>query len=269
MLYQAIRSISHPRPTWQLPDGVTRGMMDYAESEFVAGEYDADLALHPLFEFDERILEPLFQPPGVVADLGCGTGRALLPLVRRGLTGLAIDLSQPMLDVVREKADLEGLPVQCLRANLVELDCLADGGLDYAMCLFSTLGMIRGCENRRRVLGHVRRALKPGGLFVLHVHNYWYNLYDPGGPWWLLSNWWQSWFDREVEQGDKYFGYRGVPNVFLHVFTAGELAADLVAAGLAVRTWHALDATLGGELRWPWLLGSLRASGWIVICTPA
>ena len=54
--------------------------------------------------------------------------------------------------------------------------------------LFSTLGMIRGRENRQRVLNHVRRILKPGGLFVVHVHNLWYNLYDPGGPWWLVKN---------------------------------------------------------------------------------
>ena len=68
-----------------------------------------------------------FDRPGLVADLGCGTGRALVPLVRTGHRGLAVDLSEHMLRVVQEKADDEGLPIDCVRANLVELDAIADG----------------------------------------------------------------------------------------------------------------------------------------------
>ena len=92
-----------------------------------------------------------------------------------------------MLAVVGEKAAEEHLPIERLRANLVELDCLADASVDYAVSLFSTLGMIHGRPNRQRALGHVRRMLKPGGVLVLHVHNFWYNLFDPGGPWWVLK----------------------------------------------------------------------------------
>ena len=48
------------------------------------------------------------------------------------------------------------------RANLVELDGVRDKSLDGAICLFSTLGMIRGRKNRRRVLDHAQRILRPG-----------------------------------------------------------------------------------------------------------
>ena len=93
-----------------------------------------------------------------------------------------------MLRLVGQKAALERLPIARLRANLVELGCIRSGAVDYGICMFSTLGMIRGRQNRRRVLAHARRILKPGGLFVLHVHNLWYNLFDPQGRLWLARH---------------------------------------------------------------------------------
>jgi SAM-dependent methyltransferase len=257
-------------PQWRLPPGVTRGLWDYVQSEHIADDYDAYFAENKLFEYDEQVLlESLGQSPNggaLVADLGCGTGRALVPLARRGFRGLAVDLSRHMLEIVRDKADAEDLPIECLRANLVELDCLADDAVDHAVCLFSTLGMIRGRGQRRMVLGHVRRIVRPGGRFVLHVHNYWYNLYDPGGPWWLLSNLVRSTFDRRIERGDKFFPYRGINNMFLHVFTLRELTADLRHAGLQVDDVIPLSPTRVRRLSAAWCCGSLRANGWIVVC---
>ncbi|RIK79943.1 MAG: class I SAM-dependent methyltransferase [Planctomycetota bacterium] len=252
------------RPTWQLPPGVTRGLWDYVHAPHIADDYDEYFAYNRLFETDGAILRRHFKTPGLVADLGCGTGRALIPLVRAGHRGLAIDLSGHMLQIVREKAIAENLPIQCVRANLVELDAIADGVADYGMCLFSTLGMIRGRANRRRALTHARRILKPGGRFVLHVHNYWFNLRDPDGPGWVLWNLLSAPFRREVEIGDRWFPYRGLPTMYLHVFRWRELAADLHAAGFRISERIPLDAARREALKRPWLFGALRTNGWIV-----
>lgn len=233
----------------------------------IATDYDDYFAFNRLFETDGAVLKRQFASPGLVADLGCGTGRALAPLVREGHRGLAIDLSEHMLQIVREKAAVENLPIQCVRANLVELGAIADGAVDYAMCLFSTLGMIRGRSNRRKVLEHARRILKPGGRFVLHVHNYWFNLRDPDGPGWVLWNLVSSPFRREVEIGDRWYPYRGLPSMYLHVFRWRELAADLHSAGFRIVERVALDPTRREALKRPWLLGPLRTNGWIVTAT--
>ncbi len=252
------------RPTWQLPPGVSRGTWDYFHASHIADDYDDYFAFNSLFEFDQAVLRRQFDRPGLIADLGCGTGRALVPLVRDGHRGLAIDLSEHMLRIVREKAAEESLPIECLRANLVELDGVADAAVDYAMCMFSTLGMIRGRANRRRALAHARRILKPGGRLVLHVHNYWYNLRDPEGPLWVLGNLLQTPLSRELEVGDRWFPYRGLPSMFLHVFRWRELAADLRSAGFRIVERIALDAQRRHALERPWLLGPLRTNGWIV-----
>ena len=254
------------RPTWQLPPGVSRGLWDYIHAPHIADDYDDYFAFNSLFETDEAVLRRQFPTPGLVADLGSGTGRALVPLMRHGHRGLAIDLSEHMLHVVQEKADVDELPIECVRANLVELDCIADQAVDYAMCLFSTLGMIRGRANRRRVVGHARRILKPGGRFVLHVHNYWFNLRDPDGPLWVIGNLLGAPFRREVEVGDRWFPYRGLPSMFLHVFRWSELAADLRSTGFRIVERIALDAPRRRPLTRPWLLAALRTNGWIVTC---
>lgn len=251
---------------WQLPRGVSRGVWEYTQSDHIADLYDEFFADNRLFEFDEQILARHFTRPGLVADLGAGTGRALVGLARRGFAGLAIDLSLPMLRIVAEKARLENLPIHRLRANLVELNCLRDGSIDYALCLFSTLGMVRKRANRQRLLAHVRRILKPDGLFVLHVHNLWYNLFDPQGRRWLVRHLLCVGFQPEIERGDKYFPYRGIPRMFLHVFTRGELVAALRSAGFKIKEIIPLDAPRQRRLRCPRLLGRIRANGWVVVC---
>lgn len=260
------RAAASHTPDWRLPRGVSRGLWDYIRAPHIADQYDEYFAYNDLFEFDEAIVARHFTKPGRIIDLGCGTGRLLVPFARRGFPGVGVDLSQHMLDIVREKASLENLPISCVLANITELDCLADQAADYAMCMFSTLGMIRGRENRHQVLRHARRMLKPEGVFVLHVHNRWYNLFDPQGRRWLLQNTVSSAFREDVERGDKMYDYRGIPNMILHTFSLGELTADLNSAGFAIRECVTLDTTRHRPLRRPWLLPRIRANGWIVVC---
>jgi SAM-dependent methyltransferase len=253
------------RPRWQLPPGVSRSVWEYAHTRHIAEDYDDFFAANRLFRLDQEVLARHIRPPGSVVDLGCGTGRALIPLARRGLRGVGVDLSEDMLRIVQRKADAEKVPIQCVRANIVDLDWLRDHSVEYVLCLFSTLGMVQGAENRLRVLEHARRALKPGGLLVLHVHNFWFNLFDPGGPRWLVGNLVQATLKRDVERGDKYFAYRGIPRMFLHVFTFRELRQALRRAGFRILEAIPLSANRSTWLPWPWLFGSLRANGWIIV----
>ncbi len=254
-------------PHWQLPPGVSHGTWEYTQRESIAEDYDDYFAFNSLFDFDEQVLAEEFATPGLIADLGCGTGRALVPLVRAGHRGLAVDLSLPMLQIVEQKAAEADLDIECLHANLVELtpDLIPDQSIDYAMCMFSTLGMIHGHANRQQMVSSTLRMLRPGGKFVLHVHNFWFNLRDPGGPWWVVRNLVEASLKRDLDAGDRYFPYRGVPDMFLHVFRASELRRLLTRAGFQVRRWVPLEVTRRHPLKYPWLFSTLRANGWIVV----
>lgn len=254
-------------PHWQLPPGVSHGTWEYTQRDSIATDYDDYFAFNSLFEFDEALLAEEFQPPGLVADLGCGTARALVPLVKNGHRGLAIDLSEPMLKIVEDKAAEENLDIRCVKANLVELndDVVPTASVDYAMCMFSTLGMIQGHVNRERVMVNTLRMLKPGGKLVVHVHNFWFNLYDPGGPRWLARNLLEGTFGRRVEVGDKFFAYRGVTDMYLHVFRPRELRRLFTEVGFKIHRWVPLEFARRHALQRPWLFPSLRANGWIVV----
>jgi SAM-dependent methyltransferase len=256
-----------PRPEWQLPEGVPRGVWEYTQAEHIAEDYDHYFADNWLFEMDEAVLQRHVRPPGVVIDFGCGTGRALLPLVARGLTGVGVDLSMPMLRLVREKARLDRLTVHGIQANLVELGGLRDAAADYGLCLFSTLGMIRTRASRDRVLRHARRIIRPGGRFILHVHNVWYNLADAAGRAWLLGHAVEMLLAQgALEWGDKFYPYRGIPRMYLHTFRRGELMADLRRAGFRAIEVIPLARCRARPLPAPRWLGRVRANGWIVVC---
>jgi SAM-dependent methyltransferase len=241
-------------PDWQLPPGTDRGLWNYVQSTRVAREYDAALAGTPLLELDLQFADRHFPTPGRLIDLGCGTGRLVMHFAPRGYACTAVDLSAAMLDVVREKAATAGVTVECVQANLVELDALPDAAFDYAACLFSTLGMIRGAAHRGRFLTHVRRILKPAGVFVLHAHNARYRFGRGLGR-------------RGPEPGDHTMPqHRGGADLTLHHFTRGELKRDLNAAGFGVTEVVPVSARPDGRIPAAWFLPGVRAYGYLVAC---
>jgi SAM-dependent methyltransferase len=129
-----------PPPDWKLPHGVSRGLWHYLHDDTIAQGYDANLGGASLIVVDHSFVLEHCQPPGWLIDMGCGTGRLLVPLVQRGYRVLGVDLSAPMLRIAGEKAALAGVRIERAQANLVDLGCFDDACFDFAICLFNTLG---------------------------------------------------------------------------------------------------------------------------------
>ncbi|AMV33229.1 Glycine/sarcosine N-methyltransferase [Pirellula sp. SH-Sr6A] len=262
------------RPSWQLPAGVSRGTWDYVNESTIATEYDRFHAGHPLLDLDKRIVaETLPQETArsdgstrLIVDVGCGPGRNLIPLAERGYQVLGVDLSQDMLDEFSRKAALNGLSDRCgfLRANMADLRCLQDSIADGVLCMYSSLGMVRGRANRRAFLSHAHRILRREGCLIVHVHNRGSWLRDPGGVRRTISDWCRERRDKSWELGDRIYPYRGLPSMFLHIYSEQELRADIESAGLKITTMHRLNRESSGLLRSSWF-SHLRAGGFIAI----
>jgi SAM-dependent methyltransferase len=251
-------------PDWQLPPGVSRGLWDYLHDRDLARAYDERLAGSPLLELDLRFAQRHFPQPGRLLDLGCGTGRLLVPFARRGYEVVGVDLSEEMLAVAAAKARAAGVTVGLLRTNLVELDGLRGASFDYAACLFSTLGMVAGRENRRRAVGHMARLLRPGAVLVLHVHNHWFNLRDAAGRRWLLRDLARS-LTGAPDAGDRPMPtHEGLAGLALHHFTRGEVLRLLRGAGLEVAEVRPVGLGPEGTLPRAWWFGRLRAYGYLI-----
>lgn len=221
-----------PIPDWQLPPGVDRGLWDYLHSDEMVREYDVQMAASPLARADVQFCERAFPTPGRLLDLGCGTGRLCLYFAAKGYECVGVDLSDEMLTQAKVNAEAFRVSVGWENANLVDLAGLPDATFDYAACLFSTLGMVRGAENRGRAVASAFRVLKPGGRLVLHVHNRYFRGLGLAR---VLGHGWRGWLGRPGA-GDVTMpqAYGGAP-LTLHHFTRREAARLLADAGFAVR----------------------------------
>src|SRR5579871_536981 len=224
-------TMAHSLPDWRLPAGITRGLWDYLHDAAVAETYDQSLAGSGLCALDQRFAEKHFDRPGRLIDLGCGTGRLLIPFAQRSYWVLGVDFSEEMLKQVGQRSAYHGVVVHRLKANLVQLEGVAGESFDYAACLFSTLGMINGPEPRQHVLGHAYRVLRPGGRLVLHVHNRWFNFWDARGRRWLLWDLLRACL-RRTTGGDRPMPvHQGIVGLALHHFTRREVKRMLQRAG--------------------------------------
>ena len=251
-------------PAWRLPTGVNASLWQYAHTPRLAHEEDRYFAGHPLFERDRIELDARFTEPGRLVDLGCGTGRHSLRFAARGFPVVAVELSQYMLEQVGLKAEAN-LPLDRVRANLCRLECFPDATFDYALSMFSTLGMIRTPETRRRALSEAARILKPGGRLALHAHNIFLNLRDPRGRRWLRTQL-GLFLRRSPSSGDQRMTYRRIPLMEVHLYRWGELKRDLRRAGFRIEETIAIDEVMARPIPRPWLFPSIRAGGWIVFC---
>ena len=254
---------------WKLPRGVSRGTWDYLQSPGIADEYDRYFADSALMRLDQQFILPYLPPladatsPPRIADLGCGTGRISRLLSPLGYRMLNVDLSPAMIGQLQQQCQHPQLN-ECVLANLVELDFLEPGSLAMAVCLFSSIGMIRGRSHRRRFLQGTHRGLAAGAPLILHVHNRYHSLWHPSGPSWLVTTWLRSRLGGNWEYGDRVYVYRGLPAMFLHIYSRRELRQDLLAAGF--RSIELFPINVPGDAllpdRWP---NSLRAGGYFAV----
>jgi len=152
----------------------------------VAARYDT-IYDDPFWEFHDRITWnhlKHFLPTNAggagaaVMDLGCGTGKWGLKLLKAGYATTFSDLSPKMLEEVQKKLDtwaatpdLAGKAARATvqQADAVDLRAFPEGHFELITAMGDVVSI---CSDAGRCLSEVHRLLKPEGVFVFTVDNH-------------------------------------------------------------------------------------------------
>ena len=108
-----------------------------------------------------------------VVELGCGTGRVLIPTARAGVEIVGVDSSPHMLRVCRERLQQEPDAVQS-RVTLVQADMRSfeiDRAFTLATIPFRPFQHLLTIEDQLACLATIRRHLADGGRLILDIFN--------------------------------------------------------------------------------------------------
>jgi SAM-dependent methyltransferase len=124
----------------------------------------------------KRILEP-----------ACGTGRFLRALPAHGYSVTGYDASEAMLDYARQSLEEAGLAgaVLLLRAEMHTVRF--DREFDAALNSINSLGYLLEDRDVVSHLRHTGQALKPGGVYVVHLSCAWDGRPDTDHNSWLVE----------------------------------------------------------------------------------
>jgi SAM-dependent methyltransferase len=166
--------------TYHIEDGIVRlleGVSLDAESDNERAQRDAGATgLDPSWEssaWNEMEIVPTLEASeplagAVVVELGAGTGRYTVPMIRRGAVVLAVDFSGRSLE------NLAGRVEPSWRIGLVQADCtqLALAPERFDLVASTLMSNLPTQDHRSAVLALAARACKPLGRFVFSVHHY-------------------------------------------------------------------------------------------------
>lgn len=143
--------------------------MDHPAKEFfdeLAALYDPAHRERDLGD-ESFYLELAMTADGPVLEVGCGTGRIYLELLRAGVDADGFDISDGMLRVLEEKAEEAELDAFVWRDDMREFE--APRAYDLIIIPFRTFLHNLTVEGQVATLERCRAALAPGGRLALNV----------------------------------------------------------------------------------------------------
>lgn len=145
---------------------------NYEEYAAIADLYDYITPYHTRPDIDFFVQAAKISG-GPVLEVGCGTGRVLIPTARAGVDIVGLDLSPHMLDVCQKRLHNEPDAVQS-KTRLLQADMRAFE-LEHAFQLvtlpFRPFQHLITVQDQLSCLGSIHRHLVQGGQLILDIFN--------------------------------------------------------------------------------------------------
>lgn len=129
-------------------------------------EFDAASRKGKIINKTVDFLNEQFKKESTILDLGCGPGLYAEKLSMSGHKVTGVDFSKNTIDYAKNSARKQGLDIEYICDNLFNLEYIEC--YDAVVQIYGELNTFSD-EERDRLFMLVKRALKPGGLFVFEV----------------------------------------------------------------------------------------------------
>lgn len=126
----------------------------------------SDINYEQIADYIENIFTIYGINPDLVCDLACGTGNITIPLAKRGYDMTAIDISEDMLNIAREKS--EGLDILYLNQDMTSLDLY--GTMGAFLCMIDGINYVLAPKALLNMFSKMKRCfMDPGALFIFDI----------------------------------------------------------------------------------------------------
>lgn len=134
-----------------------------------AGRHDRtpDFYSREMLTLHQKLLLDYCQGRAVI-ELGCGSGEYLVDAASTAHSVIGVDFSANALALAQARRSASRLAAHVVQANIRELP-FTDASFDVAFS-FSTLYAV---PNVHDIVGELARILRPGGVALLEMGNYW------------------------------------------------------------------------------------------------
>ncbi|MDX3432296.1 MULTISPECIES: class I SAM-dependent methyltransferase [unclassified Streptomyces] len=104
---------------------------------------------------------------GGALEFAIGTGRVAVPLAEKGVAVTGIELSRPMVDRLRTKADEEAVPV--VLGDMATATAPGAGRFRLVYLVFNAISLLQTQSEQVECFRNAARHLAPGGRFVIEL----------------------------------------------------------------------------------------------------
>lgn len=145
------------------PKTDTTAFFDQRSKDYYNANYEAPRTRHAhnLALRRAACLGLLPEVVGKILDVGCGPGAMAIPLLQRGRTVVAIDISARMVGDAARRARELGYEPNVAIANATSLP-FADGSFAVVV----TTGVLEYVQDVRGAMREIARVLRPGGVAI-------------------------------------------------------------------------------------------------------
>jgi ubiquinone/menaquinone biosynthesis C-methylase UbiE len=166
----------------------------------------------------------------IVADVGCGNGRHLIPCAKRCKKAVGIDISKELIRIVLTKTKVLNIDnIDLIHTNAVNLP-IKDNVFD-AILFIASLHNIKGNINRINSLKEINRVLKNDGETLVSVWSRWQDKFRKD----FFKRWFTQLNQNEFGDIDIYWKQHGlnIPR-FYHLYSKREFINDLKKANFEI-----------------------------------